>query len=306
MNLRFSKLAPCRSFETSGPLSFCKIQNPAVDFAIHRSTTLRNCQFTNKRSLGAEMKYMLLVYSPENSWTKEEWTKCTAESAGVCHDLNDKGQFLAASPLHPVATAASVRVRNGQPLVTSGPFAETTEQLGGFFLVDVPNLDEAIAVASRLPAAKKGTVEVRPILSLDGLPPENFAPESASSQRNGSKYMLLCYDDEKAWKEAGPKAMEAAMNEAVQLTHQLHARGQYLSASPLHPVSTATSVRIRDGRRMVTDGPFAETREFLGGYYLILANDLNDAISIAAQHSGARVGTVEVRRVIELAGMPAA
>lgn len=252
------------------------------------------------------MKYMLLVYSPEAAWTKDEWTACTVESTAVCHDLQAKGQFISASPLHPVATAASVRVRNGKPLVTTGPFAETTEQLGGFFLIDVPNLDEAIAVASRLPGAKKGTVEVRPVFSLDGLPQENFGAQQANAEWNGSQYMLLCYDDEQAWNDAGPEALRAAMMEAVQLCHQLDARGQYISASPLHPVSMATSVRIRDGKRVVTDGPFAETREFLGGYYLFLAKDLNEAISIAAQHSGARVGTVEVRRVFELPNMPAA
>lgn len=252
------------------------------------------------------MKYMLLIYSPENAWTKEEWTQCTVESTIVCHDLNAKGQFIAASPLHPVATSASVRVRNGKPLVTTGPFAETTEQLGGFFVIDVPDLDEAIAVASRLPSAKKGTVEVRPVFPLEGLPPDNFSAPKPSAEWNGSQYMLLCYDDEQAWNEAGPGAMHDAMMEAVQLTHQLNARGQYVSASPLHPVSMATSVRIRDGRRLVTDGPFAETREFLGGYYLILAKDLNEAISIGAQHSGARVGSVEVRRVFELENLPAA
>ncbi len=250
------------------------------------------------------MKYMLLVYSPENGWAKEEWTQCTVESTAVCHDLNAKGQFLAASPLYPVATAASVRVRNGKPLVTNGPFAETTEQLGGYFLIDVPNLDEAIAIASRLPAAKKGTVEVRPIFPLDGLPPDRFSATERAAEWNGSPYMFLCYDDEQAWNEAGPEALRAAMMEAMALTHQLNARGQYLSASPLHPVSMATSVRIRDGKRLVTDGPFAETREFLGGYYLILAKDLNEAISIAAQHSDARVGTVEVRRVFELPNLP--
>jgi hypothetical protein len=249
------------------------------------------------------MKYMLLVYSPEKAWTQEEWTQCTAESTAVCHDLHEKGQFRLASPLHPVATAASVRVRQGQPLVTSGPFAETTEQLGGFFLIDVPDLDEAIAVASRLPAAKKGTVEVRPLFPLDGLPPESLAPQE-QSEWSGSRYMLLCYDDEQAWKEAGPAALHAAMKEAVDLTHELHKRGQYISASPLQPVSMATSVRIREGRRVVTDGPFAETREFLGGYYLILARDLNEAISVAARHSGARVGTVEVRRLFDLPAMP--
>ncbi len=250
------------------------------------------------------MKYMLLVYSSEDAWTQEEWTACTVESTAVCHALQSKGQFIAASPLHPVATAASVRVRQGKSLVTDGPFAETVEQLGGFFLIDVPHLDEAIAVASRLPAAKKGTVEIRPLFPLERLPPEDFSLRNRSAEWNGARYMFLCYDDEQAWKEAGPAALQAAMEEAVQLTHRLHARGQYVSASPLQPVSMATSVRIRDTRLAVTDGPFAETREFLGGYYLILAKDLSEAVAIAAQHSGARFGTVEVRRVFELDGLP--
>lgn len=249
------------------------------------------------------MKYMLLVYSPEKSWTQEEWTACTVESTAVCHDLQAQGQFIAASPLHPVATAASVRVRQGQTLITDGPFAETTEQLGGFFLIDVPDLDAAIAIAGRLPAAKKGTVEIRPIYELEDLPPDSFSLKPGAGW-SGSRYMFLCYDDEQAWNKAGPEALKAAMQEAVSLTHQLAKRSQYISASPLHPVSMATSVRIREGRRMVTDGPFAETREFLGGYYVILAKDLSEAVSIAAQHPGARVGTVEVRRLFDLPNLP--
>ncbi len=90
------------------------------------------------------------------------------------------------------------------------------------------------------------------------------------------------------------------MLEAVALTHRLDARGQYLSASPLHPIVTATSVRVRNGQRIVTDGPFAETREVLGGYYLILAQDHHEAVEIAAEHSGARVGAVEVRQIFDL------
>lgn len=250
------------------------------------------------------MKYMLLIYSPENAWTQEEWTACTVESTAVCHDLQSKGQFIAASPLHPVATAASVRVRSGQTLVTTGPFAETTEQLGGFFLIDVPNLDEAIAVAGRLPAAKKGTVEIRPVFLLEGLPSDKFSAAPNDLEPVESRYMLLCYDNERAWNEAGPEALNAAQREAVELTHQLHARGQYINASPLHPVSSATSIRVRDGKRLVTDGPFAETREFLGGFYIISARDLNEAIAIASKHPGATVGTVEIRRLFELPNLP--
>jgi hypothetical protein len=117
------------------------------------------------------MKYMLLVYGAEDAWTESERARCMTDSTALCHELAAEGQFMGASPLHPVATATCVRVRNNGRLVTDGPFAETTEQLGGYFLIDAANLDEAIAVAGRIPAATKGTVEIRPVLELSGLPP---------------------------------------------------------------------------------------------------------------------------------------
>jgi hypothetical protein len=119
------------------------------------------------------------------------------------------------------------------------------------------------------------------------------------------KYMLLCYDDEQAWEQKGQAALEAAMQEAIALTHELHAKGQYLEASPLEPATAAASVRVRDGKAHITNGPFAETREVLGGYYLIDVENLDEAIRIAERHPGARVGTVEIRPVVELAGLPA-
>jgi len=118
------------------------------------------------------------------------------------------------------------------------------------------------------------------------------------------RYMLLCYDDEQQWEKLGKPALEAAVQEAVALTHELNSRGQYLIAAPLESVSTATSVRVRDGKRLVTDGPFAETREVLGGFYLIDVDNLDQAIGIAARHPGAREGTVEVRPVLEIPGLP--
>jgi hypothetical protein len=120
------------------------------------------------------------------------------------------------------------------------------------------------------------------------------------------KYMLLCYDDEQAWERLGGAAMQDAMSEAVALTHELHARGQYHRAAPLHPSSSATCVRIRDGKRMITDGPFAETREVLGGFYLLDVDTLEEALDIAARHPGARLGAVEVRPVLEIPNLPQA
>ena len=116
------------------------------------------------------MKYMLLIYSNENDWSPEEYQTCLEDSTRLCHELDAKGQFLGASPLHPVAMATSIRVRDGKRLITDGPFAETREQLGGYFLIDVANLDEAMDIADRLPGAGKGTVEIRPLYALEGLP----------------------------------------------------------------------------------------------------------------------------------------
>ena len=116
------------------------------------------------------MKYMLLVYGAENAWTPSEREACCAESAALCHELNKQGKYLGASPLQPVATATIVRVRDGKRQVTDGPFAETREQLGGFFLIEAANLDEAIDIAGRIPGGRKGTVEVRPVQHLEGLP----------------------------------------------------------------------------------------------------------------------------------------
>lgn len=116
------------------------------------------------------MKYLLLIYMTENAMNESEREQCYKDSTQLCHDLNAKDQFLGANPLQPVATATSVRIREGRRLVTDGPFAETREQLGGYFLVDVPNLDDAIAIASRIPAARRGTVEVRPVIEVPGIP----------------------------------------------------------------------------------------------------------------------------------------
>jgi hypothetical protein len=116
------------------------------------------------------MKYMLLVYMDENAMTDDERQHCYVESAQLTQDLNVKGQYVAAGPLHSVSTATSVQVRNGKRLVTDGPFAETREQLGGFYIVEAKDLDEALVIAEKIPPAKYGTIEIRPMMDIPGLP----------------------------------------------------------------------------------------------------------------------------------------
>jgi hypothetical protein len=115
------------------------------------------------------MKYLLLIYMAETAITNEERTACYEESTGLARDLHAKGKFISANPLQSVKTATSVRVREGKRFVTDGPFAETREALGGYYLVDAADLDEAIDIAARIPGAKRGTVEIRPIVELQGL-----------------------------------------------------------------------------------------------------------------------------------------
>ena len=118
------------------------------------------------------------------------------------------------------------------------------------------------------------------------------------------KFMLLCYTDERQWQRQSDAVRQEALHQALNLAHELNGKGQYIVASRLQPVATATSVRVRDGKPLVTDGPFAETREVLGGFYLVDAKDREEALEIAARHPGARFGGVEVRPVMEIPGLP--
>lgn len=115
------------------------------------------------------MKYLLLIYVNEQTLNDSNREQCSTETAQLIQQLKSSGQFLATAPLYPTATATTVRVRDGKRLVTDGPFAETREQLGGYFLVDANDLDEAINIAERISVAKIGTIEIRPVIEIAGL-----------------------------------------------------------------------------------------------------------------------------------------
>ena len=115
------------------------------------------------------MRYMLLIHDNEQAWqriSKADEAKVYAEFGALIGEMKAKGQYITGAQLQPTPTATSVRVRDGKRMVTDGPFAETREQLGGYFLVEAANLDEAIALASRIPSARTGTIEVRPVVEM--------------------------------------------------------------------------------------------------------------------------------------------
>lgn len=116
------------------------------------------------------------------------------------------------------------------------------------------------------------------------------------------KYLLLVHHDEEAFNKISETTRKEMLAESIQLCHRLHGNRQYIHASPLHPAATGTVVRVRDGKEFVTDGPFAETKEQLAGYFLIEAEDLDEAV--AGRVPGARIGTVEIRPLREVSGLP--
>jgi hypothetical protein len=118
------------------------------------------------------------------------------------------------------------------------------------------------------------------------------------------KFMLLVHHDEVTLAQRPQAERDGLLRESVALANQLAEMDQYLSAAPLHPTAETKCVRVRDGKRLVTDGPFAESREQIGGYFLVDARDLDEALAIAARIPGARIGTVEVRPVTEVEGLP--
>ncbi len=121
------------------------------------------------------MQYMLLIYLDENALSESQREQCYNDSTAFAHHLSSNGQLLTTAPLQPTSTATSVRLRDGKPMITDGPFAETREQLGGFFLINAKDLDEAIDIAAHIPAGRWGTVEIRPLVELPNLPANSFS-----------------------------------------------------------------------------------------------------------------------------------
>jgi hypothetical protein len=153
-------------------------------FSVRLSISAAASRFTHEEM---SMKYMMLIYLDEKALDDVTRDKCYVDSAAYAHALHAQGKFLDAAPLHPTATATSIRIREGKPLVTDGPFAETREQLGGFFLVDAENLDEAIRIAAQIPAGRYGTVEIRPVLEVPGLPGEELPEKELTEKRLRSR-----------------------------------------------------------------------------------------------------------------------
>jgi hypothetical protein len=238
------------------------------------------------------MKYMLLAYE-----SAADFATRTGKDAQAYRDgwmaygaaLREAGVFVAGAGLQPGGRAATLRSPDGKRLVQDGPYADTKEQLGGYFILETPSLDAAIEWASKCPALTNGAMEVRPVL-----------PVGCDVQGNaaGVKFGLLTYQspadfaarsgpDAKAYWD-GWAAFGAALREA----------GAFVAGAGLQPVETATTLRSKEGKRLVQDGPYADTKEQLGGLFILGAASMEEALSWASRCPTAARGVVEVRPLL--------
>jgi hypothetical protein len=236
------------------------------------------------------MKYLLIVAS-EGMAAPEEVAVMQREIPGWDEEMERRGVLLLGRPLDLPDTAATVRVRDGQTLVTDGPFTEAKEWIAGFDLVECSDLDEAIEVAAKSPVSWFKTIEIRPF--ADGPWLGEQAPAFGRWEDGAARPYLLAVWTSGA--PATPSGDQAATREAEAWRQDLQARGLYVLGGALEGADTATTLRVRDGKTLLGDGPFLKTGEFIAGLDVVSCADRQQAIQLAAAHPAARYHTIEVR-----------
>jgi hypothetical protein len=198
-----------------------------------------------------------------------------------------RGIDLHGSRLRPTTDATTVRARKGELLISDGPFAETKEQVAGYDVLECGSAEEAIGWASRHPTALIGAIEVRP---LRGNPPP--APLPAPKEGKLRYVLFVCLGEDFEMTPQDSAEMGPATDAWVK---EMDGRGVRLFGSQLEGVEQARTVRARGDELLVTDGPFAETKEQIAGFDILECSDLDEALEVAAKHPMARFGMLEVR-----------
>lgn len=233
------------------------------------------------------MKYLLLIYSAESAWTDETRAACMVESMGIGLELAKQNKFITSAPLQFVATAKTIKVVNNETVHTTGPFMETIEHLGGFYVLDLPHLDEAIQVACRLPPAKKGTVEIRP-LQAGSLESQVVAEGVDLVQLDRPAYMLMHYGGQSvtSLQQSGCELPSGSCELVLQLA--------------LCPASTATSARVRTSGRQISDGPCDAASEQLNHILIVKSSDAANVQNLATDLARRHDGSWEIRPLFDL------
>lgn len=238
------------------------------------------------------MQYLALLYAAEDE-------RSDPNSEAYAADIERYGRFdefagdaiVGGEALTPAAEAITIRRRDGELLVTDGPYTESTEVLGGLFVLEAEDLDEALRLAREIPAADHGAVELRPLV-------EWFQRDA---EPDGSqRYLAVLAGPEEPASVPGSDAWNVAV--AAHDRFGSEVGEAVVGGAALHPASSATTLRVRGGELLLTDGPFVETGEVVGGLYLLAAADRDGATALASRIPMSDSGAVELRRVVEFDG----
>jgi hypothetical protein len=232
------------------------------------------------------MQYLALLIGPEPELTPDE--RATEMAAYQSFHAKAGSAIRAGDALLPPATGARIVGGPDAPTVTDGPFAEGAEIAGGYYVFEAENLDDALALARDVPAAKRGAIEVRPI----------FHTMDSEWSRSDATWLALLLEPPAAVNTPGTPEWEA---EAARHGEFAAAAGDHIVAgAALHEPATATTVRVRDGQALFTDGPFAESAEIATGVYLLSAADRDEAVKLASMIPAS---AVEVRQLAGVSGL---
>jgi hypothetical protein len=243
------------------------------------------------------MQYVLMIHAAESRYASMGADQVEAVMRAYGHysrELFGTGRAGDSAALEGTPAATTVRVRDGQRVVQDGPFAETREQLGGYYTFDASTEGEALEWAAKVPDASGGVIEVRPLV-----PSPSAAGPAGAAPAGAKEYLLLIYEREALWASMGEAEKGATYARYGQFSQAIKASGHFVAGAQLDASAKAKCVRVEGDRRVVRDGPFAETREQLGGYYRVRANDLDEAIAMAARIPAAETGTIEIRPVAD-------
>lgn len=239
------------------------------------------------------MRYLVLLADDEANSSAPGTPEFDEEMEGYARfDTVAGDAIVAGEALLPAATATTVRPADDAPLVTAGPFAEVVEVVGGLFVLEAPDLDAVIELVRHIPAAATGAVEVRPLVEwVDGGPGEAGTEERP-------RHVAFLWSEETAAEQPGTPEWDAGT--AAHGRFAERAGPALRAGGALHPAATATTVRVRDGEVLVTDGPFGETAEVIGGLYLFGPTSPEEAVALAAEVPCNPGGAVELRPIMEV------
>lgn len=240
------------------------------------------------------MRYMFLIYSDESTgapYGTPEWQDLLSRYRAFGEEAGRRGVMVTGEPLESVHAATTLRPRDGQTVTLDGPFAETKEQLGGFYILDCRDRAEALELAEKIPSAHYGSVEVRPMV---GHELRHIEPPRQK------KYMLMFYGNEATYLPADDSRVKEGVAGHQRLTARLIEQGEFVTGDALALTRDAVTVRVRDGKTFHTDGPFAETKEQLGGFYVLNVRDLDRMLEIAVNFPLGPDGCIEIRPIQEM------